>query len=347
MDETQQMLRSVFQTKNRLTLAISGTGSAGMEACVVNLIEPGDRMLVCVNGVFGGRMADVAARAGAEVKKLERPFGEVFTAEEIAAAVKDFQPKVTGLVHAETSTGALQPMREVAKAIHEGGSLLLLDCVTSLGGLPVLIDEWGVDAAYSGTQKCLSCPPGLSPVTFSDRAVEVMDARKTKVASWYLDLSMVRNYWSNQSRAYHHTAPINMNYGLHAALCEVLEEGLEARFARHQQNHLALRAGLEALGLEYAVPESHRLPVLNAVKIPDGVDDKAVRGELLNRYGIEIGAGLGPMAGKTWRVGLMGVSSSPRNVLLFLAALEGCLTTQTGKSLGGAGVAAANEAYYR
>lgn len=345
MDETQTMLRDVFQTRNRLTIPVSGTGSAGMEACVVNLIEPGDRFLVCVNGVFGGRMADVAARAGAEVRKLERPFGEVFNADEIAAAVKEFRPKVTGIVHAETSTGALQPIPEISKVVHDGGSLLLLDCVTSLGGLPVLIDEWEVDAAYSGTQKCLSCPPGLAPVTFSERAEKLMDSRKSKVASWYLDMSMVRNYWSNQSRAYHHTAPINMNYALHAALVSVLEEGLPQRFERHQRHHLALRAGVEALGLKFAVPESHRLPVLNAITIPEGVDDKAVRAGLLNEFGIEIGAGLGPMAGKTWRVGLMGESSSPVNVLVFLAALEACLAKQGARELNGAGVAAANAFY--
>lgn len=345
MDETQTMLRDVFQTRNRLTIPVSGTGSAGMEACVVNLIEPGDRFLVCVNGVFGGRMADVAARAGAEVRKLERPFGEVFDADEIAAAVKEFRPKVTGIVHAETSTGALQPIPEISKVVHDGGSLLLLDCVTSLGGLPVLIDEWEVDAAYSGTQKCLSCPPGLAPVTFSERAEKVMDSRKSKVASWYLDMSMVRNYWSNQSRAYHHTAPINMNYALHSALVSVLEEGLPQRFERHQRHHLALRAGVEALGLKFAVPESHRLPVLNAITIPEGVDDKTVRAGLLNEFGIEIGAGLGPMAGKTWRVGLMGESSSPANVLVFLAALEACLAKQGARELNGAGVAAANAFY--
>lgn len=345
MDETQQMLRQVFQTRNRLTLAISGTGSAGMEACVVNLIEPGDRMLVCVNGVFGGRMADVAGRAGAEVRKIERPFGEVFSADEIAAAVREFRPKVVGIVHAETSTGALQPLEEISKVVHEAGGLLLVDCVTSLGGVPVEIDTWQIDAAYSGTQKCLSCPPGLSPVTFSDRAVEVMDGRKTKVASWYLDVSMVRNYWSNQSRAYHHTAPINMNFALHQALREVLAEGLDQRFARHLRHHLALKAGIEALGLSYAVAEAHRLPVLNAVLIPDGVDDKGVRAQLLQEFGIEIGGGLGPMAGRTWRIGLMGVTSQAGNVLVFLAALEACLQRQGYQCVPGSGVAAANASY--
>jgi alanine-glyoxylate transaminase/serine-glyoxylate transaminase/serine-pyruvate transaminase len=210
MDEMQKMLRLVFRTKNELTLAVSGTGSCGMETCVVNLIEPGDRMIVCVNGVFGGRMADVAARAGAEVTKLERNFGEVFTAEEIAAAVKKVSPKVVGIVHAETSTGAWQPLEEISKVVHDGGALLLTDCVTSLGGVPVEVDAWQLDAVYSGTQKCLSCPPGLSPVTFSPRAVEVIEKRTTKVVSWYMDMTMVRNYWG-QERSYHHTAPINMN----------------------------------------------------------------------------------------------------------------------------------------
>ncbi|MCA9088667.1 MAG: alanine--glyoxylate aminotransferase family protein [Planctomycetaceae bacterium] len=345
MDETQAMLRTVFQTENRLTLAVSGTGSAGMEACIVNLIEPGDRMVVGINGVFGGRMADVARRAGADVLTIERPFGEVFDPQEVAAAIKAHSPKVVGLVHAETSTGALQPLEEISELVHAAGGLLLVDCVTSLGGVPVEIDRWNIDAAYSGTQKCLSCPPGLAPVTFSSRAVEAMDARKTKVASWYLDMSMVRNYWSGQSRAYHHTAPINMNFGLHEALRAVLEEGLPARHARHLANHLALRAGLEALGIEYAVAEEYRLPMLNAVRIPEGVDDKAVRGRLLQEFGIEIGAGLGPMAGKTWRIGLMGEASTKRNVLLFLGALENCLQQAGCSIVPGAGVAAANNAY--
>ena len=345
MNEVQDMLRQVFQTQNQLTLAVSGTGSSGMETCVVNLIEPGDRMIVGVNGVFGGRMKDVAERAGAEVSVLERPFGEVFSPEEVAAAVKEHSPKVVGLVHAETSTGALQPLEEIAKIVHDAGALLLVDCVTSLGGLPVKVDEWGLDAVYSGTQKCLSCPPGLAPVTFSQQALDVIDARKSKVASWYLDMTMVRNYWSDSSRAYHHTAPINMNYGLHEALRLTLEEGLENRFARHRRNHLALRAGLAALGIEYAVAEDIRLPMLNAVCIPDGVDDAAVRGRLLNEFGIEIGAGLGPMKGKTWRIGLMGEASSSRNVLLFLAALENCLADPGASFQAGAGVAAANAFY--
>lgn len=345
MNEVQSMLRQVFQTENELTLAVSGTGSFGMETCVVNLIEPGDKMIVCVNGVFGGRMADVAARAGAEVVKLERPFGEVFSPEEIEAAVKEHSPKVLGIVHAETSTGALQPLEEISKIVHDNGGLILVDCVTSLGGLPVKVDEWQLDAVYSGTQKCLSCHPGLAPVTFSPRAVDVIDKRTQKVSSWYLDLTMVRNYWSDSSRAYHHTAPINMNYGLHEALRLALVEGLENRFARHRKNHEALKAGLSALGISYAVADDVALPMLNAARIPDDVDDAAVRSQLLNDFGIEIGAGLGPMKGKTWRIGLMGEASTPRNVLLFLAALENCLATQGVAVDAGAGVAAANTFY--
>ncbi|QDU82102.1 Purine catabolism protein PucG [Polystyrenella longa] len=344
MDELQEMLRQVFRTRNQLTLAISGTGSDGMEACVFNLIEPGDKMLVCVNGVFGGRMAEVGRRAGAEVVTIEKPFGEIFTASEVESALKEHQPKLIGIVHAETSTGALQPLEEIAKLAHDHNALILADMVTSLGGLPVEVDEWGIDAVYSGTQKCLSCPPGLAPVTFSPRAVEVMDQRKEPVRSWYVDLSLIRNYWGG-SRAYHHTAPINMNYGLHEALRIVLQEGLEARFARHQKNHEALKAGLAAIGIDYAVAEENSLPMLNAVKIPEGVDDKAVRAQLLNQFGIEIGAGLGPMAGKTWRIGLMGEASREANVLSFLAALEQCLAKQGHTLTAGASIAAANKVY--
>tara|TARA_R110002111_G_scaffold262860_1_gene341922 strand:+ start:32697 stop:33896 length:1200 start_codon:yes stop_codon:yes gene_type:complete len=345
MDEVQDMLRTIFHTTNELTLAVSGTGSAGMEACVVNLLEPGDKIVVCTNGVFGGRMADVAGRIGAEVVQITRPFGEVFSVDEIVEVLKKEKPKVLGIVHAETSTGAAQSLKEISEAVHAADALLLVDCVTSLGGMPVKIDEWNIDAAYSGTQKCLSCPPGLAPVTFSSRAVAAMDARKTKVSSWYLDMSLVRSYWG-ESRAYHHTAPINMNYGLHQALRLVLEEGMENRFSRHYANHCALKAGLDAMGIEFAVAEDHQLPMLNAVKIPDGVDDAAIRSHLLHRFGIEIGGGLGPMKGKTWRIGLMGESSRNTYVLLFLAALDQCLLHAGYQLTPGAGVAAAN-AFYR
>lgn len=344
MDDSQKMLREVFRTKNELTLAVSGTGSSGMEACVVNLIEPGDRMVVCVNGVFGGRMADVAERAGAIVTRIERPYGDIIPAEEVAATVKKVVPKVFGIVSAETSTGAWQPLPEISKIVHDAGGLMLVDAVTSLGGVPLEVDAWELDAVYSGTQKCLSCPPGLAPVTFSPRALAALDARKTKVASWYLDMSMVRNYWGQQ-RAYHHTAPINMNYALRESLRMVLEEGLENRHARHMKNHLALKAGIEAMGLKYAVPASHCLPMLNAIQIPDGVNDAAVRSQLLNEFGIEIGGGLGSMKGKVWRIGLMGETSNQRNVLLCLAALEKCLLDQGQKVDAGAGVAGAIAAY--
>ncbi len=345
MDEVQQMLREVFQTENQMTMAISGTGSAGMETCVVNLVEPRDKVIVCQNGVFGGRMADVARRAGGDVTVLERPFGEVFSADEIAAAVDQHKPKVVGIVHAETSTGALQPLEEISRIVHDAGALLLVDCVTSLGGLPVSIDAVGIDAAYSGTQKCLSCPPGLAPVTFSPRALEAMDARSNAVSSWYLDISMLRNYWG-ADRAYHHTAPINMNYALHQALRLVLDEGLENRFARHRQHHEALKAGLEVLGISYSVTEpSHRLPMLNSVLIPEGIDDGQVRSQLLNEFGIEIGGGLGPMKGKTWRIGLMGEAASSTNVLSFLAAVDQCLAAQRQSAPTGAGTAAASAVY--
>ncbi len=323
MDETRQMLREVFQTQNEMTLAMSGTGSAGMETVAVNLLEPGDAAIVCVNGVFGTRMKDVFERCGARVHAIEAPWGETIPEERVAEALKAVpDAKLFGIVHAETSTGAHQPLEEISKLVHEAGALFAVDAVTSLGGLPLQVDAWGIDACYSGTQKCLSCPPGLSPVTFSPRALARMDARKTKVQSWYLDLGMIRNYWG-ADRVYHHTAPINMTYALREALAIVLEEGLEPRIARHRRNHLALRAGLEAIGLNF-IPK-HSLTTLNAIHAPEGVDEAAVRRRLLNEYGIEIGAGLGPFKGKALRIGLMGSSSSERNVMLVLAALENIL----------------------
>ena len=318
------MLKEVFQTQNELTLAVSGTGSAGMEACVVNLIEPGDRMLVGMNGVFGGRMADVAQRAGAEVTTIEKPFGEVFSTADIEATVEKLKPKVVGLIHAETSTGAHQPLEEISQVVHDHSALFLVDCVTSLGGMPVEVDRWNLDVIYSGTQKCLSCPPGLAPVTFSPKAVEAIDARRSKVASWYLDTTMLRSYWGSE-RAYHHTAPVNMNFALHEALRLVLEEGLEPRFARHRENHNLLKDGLENMGIEFAVNEDHRLPMLNAVTIPEGIEDATVRRRLLEEFGMEIGGGLGPLKGKTWRIGLMGESSTQQNVENFLQAISTCL----------------------
>jgi alanine-glyoxylate transaminase/serine-glyoxylate transaminase/serine-pyruvate transaminase len=344
MNETQELLRYVFQTQNPLTFAVSGTGSAGMETCVVNLIEPGDRMIVCVNGVFGQRMVDVARRAGAEVTVLERPWGDVFPLDQIREALRQVRPKVLGIVHAETSTGACQPMEGLGALCHEFDTLLLVDTVTSLGGIPVEVDRWQADAVYSGTQKCLSAPPGLAPVTFSPRAVEVIHRRRQPVQSWYLDVSMVERYWS-QERFYHHTAPITMIYSLHEALRLVQEEGLENRFARHQLHHRALKAGLTALGIRYAAVEGHQLPQLNAVWIPAGADDVATRKMLLERFGIEIGGGLGEFKGRVWRIGLMGYSCRANNVLLFLAALEQCLLAQGVRITEGAAVAAANRVY--
>ncbi|MDZ4402026.1 alanine--glyoxylate aminotransferase family protein [Prosthecobacter sp.] len=326
MDEVCEMLRQVFRTKNALTFPVSGTGMAGMECIAVNLIEPGDEVIVCVNGVFGGRMKDVMERCGATVHAVEAAWGDVIAFDQIAAALDQHpKSKLVGIVHAETSTGALQPLEGLAEIVHGKGALLVVDAVTSLGGHELKVDDWGIDAIYSGTQKCLSCPPGLAPVSFGDRALAVMDARKTKVQSWYLDVSMLRKYYlgGGGGRVYHHTAPINMTYALREALAIVLEEGLEARIARHVQMHQRLRAGLEAMGISY-VPK-HSLHTLNCIHIPAGADDAGTRKRLLEEYGIEIGAGLGVMAGKAWRIGLMGHGSTVRNVDLVLTALKNVL----------------------
>jgi alanine-glyoxylate transaminase/serine-glyoxylate transaminase/serine-pyruvate transaminase len=344
MDELQSMLRDVFRTKNRMTVAISGTGSAGQEATVLNLVEPGERVLVCINGVFGGRLADMAERAGGEVVKIERPWGEVFTLDELKDALSRVRPKVVAIVMAETSTGAWQPVEEIAAAVRAAGAMLIVDTVTALGGIPVEIDKWQIDAVYSGTQKCLGCPPGLAPVSFSDRAVEKILKRREKVRSWYLDMSLIANYWGSD-RVYHHTAPINMTYALHEALRLLLDEGLEASWARHRKNHDALKAGLAAIGIDYATQSGHELPQLNAVRIPAGVDDAKVRKALLERFGIEIGAGLGAFKGKIWRIGLMGYASRQANVFALLAALEQLLAEQGHRFAWGAGLAAANEVY--
>ncbi len=346
MNDMQLMLQSLFRTKNPMTLAISGTGSAGMEATVVNLVEPGDSMIVCVNGVFGGRMVDVAERSGAKVTKVERPWGEVFTPDDLKRALAEAKAKLVGIVMAETSTGAWQPIEDISKVVHDAGAMLLVDAVTALGGVPVEVDKWNIDAIYSGTQKCLSCPPGLAPVSFNARAMDVILARKRKVQSWYLDVTMLAKYWGEE-RVYHHTAPINMTYGLYEALRLVHEEGLESCFSRHKQNHEALKAGLAALGIEYTAQRGHQLPMLNAVRIPAGVDDAAVRSGLLNRFGIEIGGGLGAFKGKVWRIGLMGYGSRQNNVLLLLAALEQLLSEQKHRFDHGASIAAANDVYGR
>ncbi|MGD9074424.1 MAG: alanine--glyoxylate aminotransferase family protein [Desulfobacteraceae bacterium] len=335
MDETQRLLRFLFQTENALTIPVSGTGSSGMETCFVNLVEPNDEVVVCVNGVFGTRMSDIVSRIGGQLTRIDGEWGRAIDPEVVEKAVKGKSPKVLAVVHAETSTGVCQPLEDLANLAKDCGALFLVDMVTSLGGMEVSLDRMGIDAAYSGTQKCISCPPGLSPISFGPRAMEVLENRKTPVVSWYLDMTMVQSYWGAE-RKYHHTAPINMIYGLREALRIIAEEGLEARFARHQVNHKALVAGVEAMGLSMLVPEKERLPMLNAVRIPEGADDLKVRKTLLGEFGIEIGGGLGDLAGKIWRVGLMGHASRPRNVFLFLSALETVLKGQGVKVNAGA-----------
>lgn len=324
MDEVRVMLRQVFLTQNELTFPVSGTGTAGMETCLVNLIEPGDEVVVCVQGYFGARMADIAQRAGGKVTVLQAKWGEGFDPDQVEPALKGKGVKVLAFVQAETSTGYNQPVKELVDLAHKHGALAIVDAVTSTGGIPVQVDAWGIDAVYTGTQKCLGGPPGLAPISFSSRAVEKLDRRKTKVQSWYLDLSLVRKYWG-ADRAYHHTAPINNIYGLHESLRLVLEEGLEQRWARHQEAHERLAKGVAALGLEFQVREGRRLPQLNVIRIPAGFEDKAGRKELLDRHGIEVGGGLGDLAGKVWRVGLMGYGARAEIVDQMLAALRAVL----------------------
>ncbi|MFH1082162.1 MAG: alanine--glyoxylate aminotransferase family protein [Pseudomonadota bacterium] len=327
MDETQELLRYLFQTANPFTIPVSGTGSAGMETCFVNLVEPGDEVVVCVNGVFGTRMSDIVNRLGGKLIRVDAEWGKTIDPDAVRQAVKGKHPKVLAVVHAETSTGVCQPLGDLCTIAKESGALFLVDMVTSLAGMEVGLDRMGIDAAYSGTQKCISCPPGLSPISFSAAAMEALKNRKSPVASWYLDMSMVSSYWG-ADRKYHHTAPINMIYALREALRIIAEEGLDARFARHLLNHRALVAGIEAMGLPMLVAEGERLPMLNAIRIPEGADDLKVRKALLNDFGMEIGGGLGALAGKIWRVGLMGHTSRRRNVFLFLSALETILKAQ-------------------
>ena len=341
MDEIQQLLRALFGTGNSLTFPVSGTGSAGMETCMVNVLEPGDRVVIAKNGVFGGRMIDIAQRVGCEVVAVEAPFGQAVNADDVRKAVDGKKTRLVGCVHAETSTGVLQDVQRFADAAREVDALCLVDCVTSLGGVPVTVDDWGVDLAYAGTQKCLSCPPGLAPVTFSERAVEVLRARKSKVSSWYLDASMLLNYWGGE-RVYHHTAPINMLYGLREALLVLFEEGLSHVHARHCRVQQALIAGLEAMGLSPAVEPALRLPPLTTVLIPTGVDDAAMRKRLLTAYDVEVGGGLGAFAGKAFRIGLMGHGARPQNVLTLLAALENVLIEQNAPITRGAALPAAH-----
>ena len=325
MDTIKEQLQEALQTGNKLTLPMSGTGSAGMETSFVNFIEKGDPVLILVNGVFGMRMKDVAERLGADVDTIEYEWGTPVIAEDVKKKLGSNNYKIVAVVHAETSTGVANPVAEIGELVKSTDALYLVDAVTSFGGMKVAVDEWGIDILYSGTQKCLSCPPGLAPVTVSDRAVDVLKSRETKVPNWYLDLSMIVSYWEGAKRAYHHTAPINMLYGLHQSLYNLLEEGLANAFSRHMENHKMLVGGLESLGLEMFVEEAHRLPMLNAVVVPEGADEAGVRGKLRTDHMIEIGAGLGPMAGKVWRIGLMGETARPENVKRILSALKAIL----------------------
>jgi alanine-glyoxylate transaminase/serine-glyoxylate transaminase/serine-pyruvate transaminase len=328
MDETQQMLRDVFGTANRMTFAVSGTGSAGMEAAIVNTVEPGDRVVVGIAGVFGMRLAEQARRNGAEVVIVEAEWGTALDEQRLIDEIRRQPTRLVAVVHAETSTGILQPLDEITRAASEAGTLSVVDAVTSLGAHPVRVDDRGIDICYSGTQKCLSCPPGLAPVSFSERALEVIANRTTPVRSWYLDVGLLRGYWGSE-RAYHHTAPISMAFALHEALRIIAGEGEAARAERHRLHHEALVAGLEAMGMEMLVGEpQRRLWSLNAVRVPARIDEAQVRRTLLQKHGIEIGGGLGPLAGSIWRIGLMGSGSTANNVLLLLSALQGALEEQ-------------------
>ena len=329
MDDIKAMLRYAFQTSNDLTIPISGPGSAGMETCFVNLVEPGDKVIVCQNGLFGGRMKENVERAGGMAVMLENQWGTAVDPAQLETLLKaNRDTAIVAFVHAETSTGVQSEAKVLVEIANRYGCLTIVDAVTSLAGTPLKVDEWGIDAVYSGTQKCLSCTPGLSPVTFSPRAVEKIKARKTKVQSWFMDLNLVMSYWGGEvKRSYHHTAPINPLYGLHEALVMLIEEGLESAWARHQKHHLALRAGVEAMGLSFAVENpQHRLPQLNAISVPNGIDEALVRQRLLSEYSIEIGAGLGVLAGRIWRVGLMGYASNVKNVVYCLSSLEQVLS---------------------
>jgi len=344
MDEMKMLLKFAFQTDNELTMPVSAPGSAGMETCFVNLVEPGDKVIVCQNGVFAGRMKENVERCGGIAVMVQDEWGRAVDPQKLEDALKaNPDAKVVAFVHAETSTGAQSDAKTLVEIAHKHNCLTIVDAVTSLGGTPLKVDEWNIDAIYSGTQKCLSCTPGLSPVSFSPRAQEKIKNRKTRVQSWFMDLNLVMGYWGGATkRAYHHTAPINALYGLHEALVMLQEEGLHNSWARHHNNHLALRAGLEAMGLKFVVPEAERLPQLNAIAVPEGVDEAAVRGLLLSDYNLEIGAGLGAMAGKVWRIGLMGHASNPRNVRLCLNALDDVLVRLKAPIKHGVAVEAAN-----
>jgi alanine-glyoxylate transaminase/serine-glyoxylate transaminase/serine-pyruvate transaminase len=346
MDETRQLLKATFRTENELTLPVSAPGSAGMETCFANLVEPGDKVIVCVNGVFGGRMIENVERTGGIAVRVDDEWGQPVDPDKLRAAL-DLNPdaKIVAFVHAETSTGVRSDVQALTALAHEFDCLVIVDAVTSLGGIALEVDDWELDAVYSGSQKCLSAAPGISPVTVGARAVEKIKNRKTKVQSWFLDLNLVMGYWGEGAkRSYHHTAPINILYGLHEALVILNDEGLDNAIARHRRNHLALAAGLERLGVDLLVEEAYRLPQLNAAVIPDGVDEAEVRRRLLDEHDLEIGAGLGALAGKVWRIGLMGHSSNSTNVYRCLGALESALTALGGSPRDGA-VAAARATY--
>jgi len=343
MDELKSLLQYAMQTKNELTIPVSAPGSAGMETCFVNLVEPGDKVIVCQNGVFGSRMKENVERIGATAIMVEDDWGHAVDPDKLESALKkNKDASIVAFVHAETSTGVLSDAKTLAAIARKHDCLSIVDAVTSLGGSELMVDEWGIDALYSGTQKCLSCTPGLSPVTFSDRAVTRIKERKTKVQSWFLDLNLVMGYWGEGAkRAYHHTAPVNALYGLHEALVLLKEEGLENAWTRHQQHHRALRDGFEAMGLNFLVKPEHRLPQLNAVGIPEGVDEAEVRKRLLLDYNLEIGAGLGALAGKVWRVGLMGHACNMKNIIFCLGAIDNVLTDMQAPINSGAAVSAA------
>jgi alanine-glyoxylate transaminase/serine-glyoxylate transaminase/serine-pyruvate transaminase len=347
MDELKGLLQYAFQTSNPLTMPISGPGSVGMEACFVNLVEPGDTVIVCINGVFGGRMMENVERCGGRAVVVEDDWGRAVDPSKVETALQVHpEAKILAFVHAETSTGARSDPAALTELAHAHDCLVIADTVTSLGGIPVFLDEWGVDAAYSGSQKCLSCTPGLSPISFSDRAVDVIKNRETRVRSWFMDTNLIMGYWgTGQKRSYHHTAPINSLYGLHESIVILEEEGLEQTWARHQRHHLALREGFEAMGLDLAVPETERLPQLNVVRVPEGIDEATVRGRLLAEYQLEVGAGLGALAGKVWRIGLMGHSCNLKNVLLCVGAFETILGSEGAHVGTGVAEAAARKAF--
>ncbi|MBF0264895.1 MAG: alanine--glyoxylate aminotransferase family protein [Gammaproteobacteria bacterium] len=347
MDDVKVLLQYAMQTNNQLTIPVSAPGSAGMECCFVNLVEAGDKVIVCQNGVFGGRMKENVERLGATAIMVQDDWGKAVDVAKVEQALNDNpDAKIVAFVHAETSTGASSDAKAICELAHKHDCLTIVDAVTSLGGSELRVDDWGIDAIYSGSQKCLSCVPGISPVSFSEKAVETVKNRKTPVQSWFLDLNLVMGYWGgNAKRAYHHTAPVNALYALHESLVMLANEGLENSWARHKHNHMALRAGLEAMGLSFVVDEADRLPQLNSVTIPEGVaDEAAVRSRLLNEYNLEIGAGLGALAGKVWRIGLMGHSSRAENILLCLAALESVLSDMGAKINTGVALAAAQKA---